>query len=192
MAEYAIITFGVGIGGGESKSFFPSKVSVHGGVRVPVCRKSHSQDPAIVCIRWWATFWGLMMANREELSAAFIAALSEDYAQSGNQALERVRNEAPERYLALVAALVPRAVPEAPQEDKYSAMSLQELREHVAGLSSDDEVCIKALAYDLPRYEALIRKARKYAKEEGLSWPPLTPKQKWMKQHRGQYVSDDH
>jgi hypothetical protein len=133
-----------------------------------------------------------MMANREELSAAFIAALSEDYAQSGNQALERVRNEAPERYLALVAALVPRAVPEAPQEDKYSRMSLQELREHVAGLSSDDEVCIKALAHDLPRYEGLIRKARKLAKQEKLSWPIPTPREAWLKRSRGQYVGDDH
>lgn len=131
------------------------------------------------------------MANREELSAAFIAALSKDYAQSGERALERVRNEAPERYLNLVAALVPKAQPEAKEENRFEKMSVQELREHIAQLPSDDAICIMALAHDLRRFEYLIRKARKYAKTKKLSWPIPTPRQQWIAAHKGTYVSDD-
>jgi hypothetical protein len=127
------------------------------------------------------------MSNRDSLTSAFVAALAEDYAVSGQAALERVRAEAPEKYLALVAQLVPKAQPEPAQTTKYDDMTMQELRENVAGFMI--ETTVEAVARRLPEFEALIKEARRMAKREGYSFPPLTPKQQWIASHQGQYVT---
>jgi hypothetical protein len=92
-----------------------------------------------LCMKHWQQQRRRKM-SREDLSAAFLTALNEDYARSGEQALERVRSEEPAKYLALVSALVPRASPAEKEDSHFEKMSAQELREHIAKLPSDDAI----------------------------------------------------
>jgi hypothetical protein len=104
-----------------------------------------------------------MSKARDSLSDEHISMLEADYAEHGQETLIRLRETDAKSYLQLVSALTPKAAPEPPPATDLSALSVDELRERVGGLAG---LRVELMAKDLPRYEAMLKQARRLAKQQ--------------------------
>jgi hypothetical protein len=94
-----------------------------------------------------------------EITAAFIESLTADFALHGPDTLQRLRSENPGAYCRLASELTIKQ-PEQP-ESPFDSMFTEELR---AYCGDDDDGVVAKMAQDLPRYEYLLKQARKQAK----------------------------
>jgi hypothetical protein len=96
-----------------------------------------------------------------EITAAFIEALTADFAANGVATLERLRAENPGAYCKLAADLTPKSRPEV--ESQFDSMSLEDLRRYCG---EDDDGILAKMVENLPRYDRLLKRARKLAKAQ--------------------------
>ena len=96
-----------------------------------------------------------------EITAAFIEAITKDFAANGPETLQRLRADSPGAYCRLASELSIKQ-PEQP-ESPFDSMSIEELR---AYCGDDDDGVVAKMAQDLPRYEYLLKQAKRAAKIE--------------------------
>jgi hypothetical protein len=106
-----------------------------------------------------------------QITGDFVAALTESFAQHGPAALEELRASNPAAYCRVVADLVPRQT-ETPTKSPFDDMDAEQLREY---LGQDDASLIETMAADLPRYEYLLKQARKQAKKQAKAQEQVDP-----------------
>jgi hypothetical protein len=94
-----------------------------------------------------------------QITADFLAAITEDFAKNGAATLERVRVENPGAYCKLAADLTPKQAEQ--PESPFEAMSLEDLRRYCG---EDDDCIIAKMVENLPRYDRLLKLAKKLAK----------------------------
>lgn len=75
---------------------------------------------------------GRPKGSRNKLGEDFVAALAEDFAANGKQAIETVRTEKPDAYLKVIAAVVPKEVHH--RVEDYDDLSEAEIESRITAL----------------------------------------------------------
>jgi hypothetical protein len=121
-----------------------------------------------------AASWHL--AQRDNLSAEFVKALEASYLQNGADTLESVRQSEPAKYLALIAALMPKAK-ETKAPSELNDLTDTELRDKIGDLLG---LSVETMANNLSKYQAMLKTARGLARcKLSLGCPPGPGRGSW-------------